>query len=179
MAQVVTLIVWCSGRFFLYTSYFTIFGALFGATNFGRMVAIDNSINGIVGLLQFPFTAWALHGLHGNFTAINMIQALPLFFFLFSSAVRHTKRDEQLSAHKRAGCRACDVQAFKAKAFGADMRQSERQSLEKGLTHDTLLSSALLGSGGTYASFQLSIVMHRLIELRGKLFPSAGARPAS
>ena len=76
-AQVVTLIVWCSGRFFLYTSYFTIFGALFGATNFGRMVAIDNSINGIVGLLQFPFTAWALHGLHGNFTAINMIQAWP------------------------------------------------------------------------------------------------------
>lgn len=73
-AQVVTLIVWCSGRFFLYTSYFTIFGALFGAANFGRMVAIDNSINGIVGLLQFPFTAWGLHGLHGNFTAINMIQ---------------------------------------------------------------------------------------------------------
>ncbi|KAK9901983.1 hypothetical protein WJX75_000204 [Coccomyxa subellipsoidea] len=84
--QVVTLIVWCSGRFFLYTSYFTIFGALFGATNFGRMVAIDNSINGIVGLLQFPFTAWALHGLHGNFTAINMIQAallLPLFIFCY------------------------------------------------------------------------------------------------
>ena len=72
--QIVTLIVWCTGRFFLYTSYYSIFGALFGFTNFGRMVAIDNTINGLVGLLQLPLTNWGLHGLGGNFTAINIIQ---------------------------------------------------------------------------------------------------------
>ena len=76
--QIVTLIVWCTGRFFLYTSYYSIFGALFGFTNFGRMVAIDNTINGLVGLLQLPLTNWGLHGLGGNFTAINIIQvSLP------------------------------------------------------------------------------------------------------
>jgi hypothetical protein len=74
-AQIVTLIVWCAGRFFLYTSYYSIFGALFGFTNFGRMLAIDNTVNGLFGLLQLPLTNWGLHGLHGNFTAINMIQA--------------------------------------------------------------------------------------------------------
>ena len=72
--QIVTLIVWCTGRFFLYTSYYSIFGALFGFTNFGRMVAIDNTINGLVGLLQLPLTNWGLHGLGGNFTVINIIQ---------------------------------------------------------------------------------------------------------
>lgn len=72
-----TLIVWCTGRFFLYTSYYSIFGALFGFTNFGRMVAIDNTINGLVGLLQLPLTNWGLQGLGGNFTAINMIQVGP------------------------------------------------------------------------------------------------------
>lgn len=72
--QIVTLIVWCAGRFFLYTSYYSIFGALFGFTNFGRMVAIDNTINGLFGLLQLPLTNWGLHGLGGNFTAINIIQ---------------------------------------------------------------------------------------------------------
>ena len=72
--QIVTLIVWCAGRFFLYTSYYSIFGALFGYTNFGRMVAIDNTINGLFGLLQLPLTNWGLHGLGGNFTAINIIQ---------------------------------------------------------------------------------------------------------
>ncbi len=79
-SQIVTLIVWCAGRFFLYTSYYSIFGALFGFTNFGRMVAIDNTINGLVGLLQLPLTNWGLHGLGGNFTAINIIQVRPLWF---------------------------------------------------------------------------------------------------
>ncbi len=78
--QIVTLIVWCAGRFFLYTSYYSIFGALFGFTNFGRMVAIDNTINGLVGLLQLPLTNWGLHGLGGNFTAINIIQVSPQLF---------------------------------------------------------------------------------------------------
>ena len=53
-AQIVTLIIWCAGRFFLYTSYYSIFGALFGFTNFGRMLAIDNTVNGLFGLLQVP-----------------------------------------------------------------------------------------------------------------------------
>lgn len=74
MLQVVTLILWAIGRFFLYSSYFAIFGALFGFTNFGKMVAIDNTFNGLVGLLQLPFTYWALHGLGGNFTLINCLQ---------------------------------------------------------------------------------------------------------
>lgn len=74
LLQVVTLIVWCAGRFFLYTSYYAIFGALFGVTNFGRMVAIDNTVNGLFGLLQLPLTNWGLHGLNGNFTALNLIQ---------------------------------------------------------------------------------------------------------
>jgi hypothetical protein len=71
---VLTILVWAYGRFFLYTSYFAIFGALFGFTNFGRMVAIDNTINGLFGLLQLPLASWGLHGLNGNFTAINLIQ---------------------------------------------------------------------------------------------------------
>lgn len=74
--QVVTLILWAIGRFFLYSSYFAIFGALFGFTNFGKMVAIDNTFNGLVGLLQLPFTYWALHGLGGNFTLINCLQVM-------------------------------------------------------------------------------------------------------
>ena len=69
-----TLFVWCAGRYFLYTSYFSIFGALFGYKNFGKMVAVDNAVNGLVGLIQLPLTNWALHGLKGNFTAINIIQ---------------------------------------------------------------------------------------------------------
>ncbi len=58
----------------LYSSYFAIFGALFGFTNFGKMVAVDNTFNGLVGLLQLPFTYWALHGLNGDFTLINCLQ---------------------------------------------------------------------------------------------------------
>ncbi|BDA48190.1 probable solute carrier family 43 member 3 at N-terminal half [Coccomyxa sp. Obi] len=97
--QIVTLIVWCAGRFFLYTSYFTIFGALFGAKNFGRMVAIDNSVNGLVGLLQFPLTSWGLHGLHGNFTAINILQfglLLPLFWFCWCMYGWETDENNQV-----------------------------------------------------------------------------------
>jgi len=75
--QIVTLVVWCAGRFFLYTSYYSIFGALFGFTNFGRMVAIDNAVNGLFGLLQLPLTNWGINGLGGNFTAINLLQARP------------------------------------------------------------------------------------------------------
>lgn len=83
--QVLTILVWAFGRFFLYTSYFAIFGALFGFTNFGRMVAIDNTINGLFGLLQLPLATWGLHGLNGNFTAINLIQVcvLPVCLILF------------------------------------------------------------------------------------------------
>lgn len=58
----------------LYSSYFAIFGALFGFQNFGKMVAIDNTFNGLVGLLQLPFTYWALNGLGGDFTLINCLQ---------------------------------------------------------------------------------------------------------
>ena len=83
--QVVTLILWAVGRFFLYSSYFAIFGALFGFTNFGKMVAIDNTFNGLVGLLQLPFTYWALHGLGGNFTLINCLQVPPFAFHITAS----------------------------------------------------------------------------------------------
>jgi hypothetical protein len=49
----VTLIVWTAARYFLYASYFTIFGVLFGFKNFGKMVAIDNTFNGLIGA-NFP-----------------------------------------------------------------------------------------------------------------------------
>lgn len=74
VVQVVTLILWAVGRFMLYSSYFAIFGALFGFTNFGKIVAMDNTVNGLVGLLQLPFTYWALHALGGNFTLLNCLQ---------------------------------------------------------------------------------------------------------
>ena len=51
------------------------------------MVAIDNTVNGLFGLLQLPLTSWGLHGLRGNFTAINLLQAaalLPLFGFCWA-----------------------------------------------------------------------------------------------
>ena len=47
---------------------------MFGFKNFGKLVAIDNTFNGLFGLLQLPFTNWGLHGLRGNFTWINIIQ---------------------------------------------------------------------------------------------------------
>lgn len=51
---------------------------MFGFKNFGKLVAIDNTFNGLFGLLQLPFTNWALHGLRGNFTWINIIQVRPV-----------------------------------------------------------------------------------------------------
>ena len=71
-AQVVTLIVWCAGRFFLYTSYYSIFGALFGFTNFGRMLAIDNTVNGLFGLLQARAHAPPSQRAHGP---LELLQA--------------------------------------------------------------------------------------------------------
>ncbi|GAB4813661.1 hypothetical protein N2152v2_000707 [Parachlorella kessleri] len=82
--QVVSILLWMVARFFMYSSYFAIFGALFGFRNFGRLVAIDNTFNGLFGLLQYPLTYLGIHGLDGNFTAINVAQVivlLPLFVF--------------------------------------------------------------------------------------------------
>ena len=45
--------MWTAARYFLYASYFTIFGVLFGFKNFGKMVAIDNTFNGLIGA-QLP-----------------------------------------------------------------------------------------------------------------------------
>lgn len=84
--QVLTLVSWMVARYFMYSSYFAIFGALFGFRNFGRLVAIDNTFNGLVGLLQFPLTSLGLHALDGNFTAINVAQVIlliPLFIFCY------------------------------------------------------------------------------------------------
>lgn len=84
--QAITLVVWMVARFFMYSSYFAIFGGLFGFRNFGRLVAIDNTFNGLFGLLQYPLTYLAIHAFDGNFTAINVAQAiilLPLFLFCF------------------------------------------------------------------------------------------------
>ncbi len=84
--QAATLVVWMVARFFMYSSYFAIFGGLFGFRNFGRLVAIDNTFNGLFGLLQYPLTYAAIHGLDGNFTLINVLQAvalLPLFAFCY------------------------------------------------------------------------------------------------
>ena len=74
--QSVTLTLWMVGRYFMYCSYFayvltprpsiafifshlfcstarrSIFGQLFGFKNFGKLVAVDNTINGLFGLLQ-------------------------------------------------------------------------------------------------------------------------------
>ena len=82
--QSLTLIVWMVARFFMYSSYFAIFGGLFGFRNFGRLVAIDNTFNGLFGLLQYPLTYLGIHAFNGNFTAINVAQVvilLPLFLF--------------------------------------------------------------------------------------------------
>jgi hypothetical protein len=84
--QSITLIVWMVARFFMYSSYFAIFGGLFGFRNFGRLVAIDNTFNGLFGLLQYPLTYLGIHALDGNFTWINICQAillLPLFMFCY------------------------------------------------------------------------------------------------
>ena len=84
--QAVTLVVWMVARFFMYSSYFAIFGGLFGFRNFGRLVAIDNTFNGLFGLLQYPLTYLAIHSFDGNFTVINVGQVillLPLFVFCF------------------------------------------------------------------------------------------------
>jgi MFS family permease len=84
--QSLTLIVWMVARFFMYSSYFAIFGGLFGFRNFGRLVAIDNTFNGLFGLLQYPLTYLGIHALDGNFTVINVGQAvvlLPLFVFCY------------------------------------------------------------------------------------------------
>ncbi|KAL4517173.1 hypothetical protein Ndes2437B_g06781 [Nannochloris sp. 'desiccata'] len=84
--QSLTLIVWMVARFFMYSSYFAIFGGLFGFRNFGRLVAIDNTFNGLFGLLQYPLTYLGIHALDGNFTVINIVQVLvllPLFVFCY------------------------------------------------------------------------------------------------
>ncbi|KAL4450614.1 hypothetical protein ABPG77_000970, partial [Micractinium sp. CCAP 211/92] len=81
--QVVTIITWMIARFFMYSSYFAIFGNLFGFKNFGKLVAADNIVNSLFGLLQYPL---AFAGLHHGFTWINISQAivlLPLFLFAF------------------------------------------------------------------------------------------------
>ena len=59
---------------------------LFGFRNFGRLVAIDNTFNGLFGLLQYPLTYLGIHALDGNFTVINIVQVvvlLPLFLFCY------------------------------------------------------------------------------------------------
>ena len=84
--QSLTLVTWMISRFFMYSSYFAIFGALFGFKNFGKLVAIDNTFNGLFGLLQFPLTYLAIHSFGGNFTAINVAQVvvlLPLSIFCY------------------------------------------------------------------------------------------------
>lgn len=84
--QSITLVVWMVARFFMYSSYFAIFGGLFGFRNFGKLVAIDNTFNGLFGLLQYPLTYLAIHSFNGNFTAINIGQVivlLPLFLFCY------------------------------------------------------------------------------------------------
>lgn len=81
--QVLTIITWMVARFFMYSSYFAIFGNLFGFKNFGKLVAADNIVNSLFGLLQYPLTSV---GLHYGFTWINVSQAivlLPLFFFAY------------------------------------------------------------------------------------------------
>lgn len=81
--QVLTLITWMVSRFFMYSSYFAIFGNLFGFKNFGKLVAADNIVNSLFGLLQYPLTNL---GLHSGFAVINIVQAvvlLPLFLFAF------------------------------------------------------------------------------------------------
>ncbi|PSC74625.1 Large neutral amino acids transporter small subunit 4 [Micractinium conductrix] len=81
--QVLTIITWMIARFFMYSSYFAIFGNLFGFKNFGKLVATDNVVNSLFGLLQYPLTQL---GLHHGFTWINTGQAvvlLPLFIFAY------------------------------------------------------------------------------------------------
>jgi hypothetical protein len=50
-------------------SYFAIFGALFGFRNFGRLVAIDNTFNGLIGLLQVELAFLALHSASSHVTS--------------------------------------------------------------------------------------------------------------
>ena len=82
--QWITITTWMVARFFMYSSYFAIFGALFGFRNFGKLVAIDNTFNGLFGLIQYPLTYLGIHGLDGDFTWINVAQIvvlLPFYFF--------------------------------------------------------------------------------------------------
>jgi MFS family permease len=81
-----TITTWMIARFFMYSSYFAIFGGLFGFKNFGKLVAIDNTFNGLFGLLQYPVSYAGIHALDGDFTWISVAQIgvlLPLFFFCY------------------------------------------------------------------------------------------------
>ena len=112
----------------LFPSYFAIFGGLFGFRNFGRLLAIDNTFNGLFGLLQvccchplgsstrneppvahalpqYPLTYVGIHWLDGNFTIINIVQAatlLPLFFFCY--CMYAWEREDLIPVRCRGAC---------------------------------------------------------------------------
>lgn len=47
-------------------------------------MAVDNIVNGLFGLLQFPLSYLAIHALGGNFLIINLCQVAilsPLLYF--------------------------------------------------------------------------------------------------
>lgn len=72
--QALTIVIWMVCRFFIYASYFAIFGSMFGPRHFGKLVGVDNLANGVFCLLQYPFTYWGLHQLNGNFMVLNLAQ---------------------------------------------------------------------------------------------------------
>lgn len=131
--QAITIVLWMVGRFFMYASYFAIFGALFGFTNFGRLVAVDNTTNGVVGLLQYPITYLAIHALDGSFWIINLCQAailLPLFFFC--AAMRRWERDDLVPIRPMEGEELpCDMVGMHRKKELKNLKIAETLHLDR------------------------------------------------
>lgn len=70
--QVATFLLWASARFLLYSSFFTIVGALFTYRSFGRIVGLISTATGLIGLLQLPLTDLAIERLDGNFLPLQI-----------------------------------------------------------------------------------------------------------
>ena len=70
--QVATFVLWAAARFLLYSSFFTIVGALFTYRSFGRIVGLISTATGLLGLLQLPLTDLAIERLDSNFLPLQI-----------------------------------------------------------------------------------------------------------
>ncbi|KDD76078.1 hypothetical protein H632_c366p1 [Helicosporidium sp. ATCC 50920] len=121
--QALTIVIWMVCRFFIYASYFAIFGSMFGPRHFGKLVGVDNLANGVFCLLQYPFTYWGLHQLNGNFMVLNLAQAGALFpLYLFCWAMYKWEREDLVPMRPMEGEELpCDMMGERQRKKFADM----------------------------------------------------------